>query len=216
MSDPALTLILSGGGFWILSYVLIIIRSFKDKTYGMPVIACCMNLAWEFTFLFIHADLLPTPQRIVNAVWLPLNLIIFFTILRFGPTENKSLTARQFYLLVPLCLVLSFVIIIYAQRSSTYPVTSGYAQNFVMSFLFVYMLVARQSIRGQSLYIALAKMFGTLSISLLLLFIFTEFQSNTTVIMIMLYVSVFVLDMVYTVLIYRKICESGISPWARL
>jgi hypothetical protein len=214
MPDPALILILADGFFWTVAYVLIIIRSIRDKTYGMPVIACCMNLSWEFIYLFVYPD--PSPQRIVNAVWLPLDLIILFLIIRFGPSENRKLTSEQFYLFITLCLTLSFLFMIYAHRNVIYAVTYTFAQNLIMSFLFISMLVGRRSIRGQSLYIALAKMLGTLSISLLLLFIFSANRANRTVTMITLYASVFALDIIYAGLIYRKIWKMGINPWARL
>jgi hypothetical protein len=216
MPDPALILILSGGLFWTLAYVLIIIRSIRDETYGMPVIACCMNLSWEFIYLFVYSHVMPSPQCIVNAVWLPLDLMILFLIIKFGRSENRTFTAWQFCLFITLCLTLSFLIMIYAQRNAIYTVTSSYTQNLIMSFLFIGMLNRQQSIRGQSLYIAIAKMLGSFSISLLLLFVFSANRANGTVTMVILYVSVFVLDLIYAWLIYGKIRERGINPWTRL
>jgi hypothetical protein len=216
MLDPALTLILSGGLFWSLAYLLIIYRSFRDETYGMPVIACCMNLSWEFVYLLVHPNVMPSFQRIVNAFWLPLDLMILFLIIKFGPSENRTFTARQFYLFITLCLALSFLIMIYAQQNIIYAITSSYAQNLIMSSLFIGMLKRRQSIHGQSLYIALAKLLGSLSISLLLLFVFSANPANGTVTMIILYISVFILDLIYAGLIYRKIREKRINPWTRL
>ncbi|MBO3443209.1 hypothetical protein [Clostridium sp. CCUG 7971] len=42
------------GLFWIITYILIIKKSVKDKTYGMPFLAICLNLSWEFVFAFIY------------------------------------------------------------------------------------------------------------------------------------------------------------------
>ncbi|MHC5853839.1 transmembrane-type terpene cyclase [Nostoc sp.] len=41
-------LMLGSGAFWILTYILLIQRGFKDQTYGMALVALCANLSWEF------------------------------------------------------------------------------------------------------------------------------------------------------------------------
>ena len=216
MQYSAITLIMSGGLFWSLAYVMIIYRSIRDSTYGMPVIACCMNLSWEFIYLFVYPHAFPAPQRMVNAVWLPLDLIILFFIIRFGPGENGTITGRQFYLFVALCLILFPLIFIYAHQNGIYSITSSYAHNLIMSILFIGMLFKQRGIRGQSIYIAIAKMFGSLSISLLLMFVFSANRANGTATMIIMYVSVFFLDVSYAILIYRKIRERRINPWTRI
>ncbi len=42
------------GLFWIITYILIIKRGFQDKKYGMPMVALCANISWEFIFTFIY------------------------------------------------------------------------------------------------------------------------------------------------------------------
>jgi len=34
-----------GGLFWSVTYILIIRRGFKDKTFGMPMAALCANIS---------------------------------------------------------------------------------------------------------------------------------------------------------------------------
>ena len=41
---------LGSGVFWLVAYILIIYRGFKDQSYGMPVVAFIGNIAWEFIF----------------------------------------------------------------------------------------------------------------------------------------------------------------------
>ncbi len=43
-------ILLGSGLFWTVTYLLIIRRGFRDQTYGMPLVALCANLAWEFIF----------------------------------------------------------------------------------------------------------------------------------------------------------------------
>jgi hypothetical protein len=67
------TIVLTLGGiFWILAYVCIISKGFKDKTYGMPLIALCANNSWEFIFSFI----LPPSVCKLSLVWLGLGSIL--------------------------------------------------------------------------------------------------------------------------------------------
>jgi hypothetical protein len=46
-------LLVGTGIFWTITYLLIIRRGFLDHTYGMPLIALCANLTWEFIFSFV-------------------------------------------------------------------------------------------------------------------------------------------------------------------
>ena len=65
-------LMLGSGAFWALAYVLIIRRGFLDATYGMPLVALCANVSWEFIFSFVHPH--GPVQRPVNIVWFLLDL----------------------------------------------------------------------------------------------------------------------------------------------
>ena len=39
---------------WTIVYAFLAYRSFKDKSYGMPLAALALNFTWEFTFSFIY------------------------------------------------------------------------------------------------------------------------------------------------------------------
>jgi hypothetical protein len=81
----------------------------------------------------------------------------------------------------------------------------------MMSVLFVAMLLRRQDIKGQSIYIALGKMFGTLLPSILF---FLRFPNSP--LLNFLYVSIFIFDLIYVVLLYAKHKDLGINPWTRV
>ena len=57
-------LMIIGGIFWSLTYILIIRRGFIEKTYGMPLIALCANISWEAIFSFLHPH--SPPQLYIN------------------------------------------------------------------------------------------------------------------------------------------------------
>ncbi|MBN3948462.1 MAG: hypothetical protein HWQ38_19190 [Nostoc sp. NMS7] len=86
--------------------ILLIQRGFKDQTYGMPLVALCANLSWEFIFSFIHPH--QPPQIQINFVWLMLDLIILYEFFKFGQSELKHIPNKLFYPVFILTLFTSF------------------------------------------------------------------------------------------------------------
>ena len=86
-----------------------------------------------------------------------------FQLLKYGPREFVNLTKKTFYAMFELALVVSFCAIL----STTYEFDdwdgaySAFGQNMLMSVLFLAMLHARESPRGQSVSIAVSKAVGT-------------------------------------------------------
>ena len=79
-----------------------------------------------------------------------------------------------------------------------------------MSVLFVAMLLRRNNVYGQSMYIALFKMAGTLLASILS---FT--YSPSSLLLGFLYITIFLFDAIYLVLLYEQHTELAIDPWKR-
>lgn len=87
--------------FWLGAYVLIVRHSFREKIHGMPVVAMCGNISWEF---ILGLGLYPAcpvywadcPQQIMGPVTLLAALIdafILYTILRFGRDQFRQYPA---------------------------------------------------------------------------------------------------------------------------
>jgi len=150
-------LLVGSGVLWTVTYLLIIRRGFLDHTYGMPLVAFCANLSWEFIFSFVfpHGPV----QRPVNIVWFSLDLIILYQLLHFGPREFPRLPKRHFYGMVALALLTAFftVVSITLEFEDFDGAYSAFGQNLMMSVLYIVMLYSRGSLRGQSLSIALTK-----------------------------------------------------------
>jgi hypothetical protein len=80
------------GLFWLIAYLLIIRVGFRDKTYGMPVVAFIGNFAWEIIYGLGLEPVCPLtwsscPAPVIqarNAVWLIFDALILYTILKFG------------------------------------------------------------------------------------------------------------------------------------
>jgi hypothetical protein len=166
----ATALAVGSGLFWTLTYVLIIRRGLADRTYGMPLVALCANLSWEFIFSVIRPH--HGVQHIVDIVWLCLDLVIAYTAVRFGPREFPYLPRWAFYSGLAGTLVLSYlgVDLVCREFDGGAGAYAAFGQNLMMSGLFLAMLAARftagRGLAGQSAWIAAAKLIGTALASL--------------------------------------------------
>jgi len=177
----------------------------------MPVAALCANISWEFIFSFLYPH--EPPQNYINVIWFGTDLIIVFQALRYGKADfDRQAPASFFYFGFFLTLVVSFgaILAITYEFKDWDGKYAAFGQNLMMSILFVAMLLKRKNVIGQSVYIALCKMLGTLLPSVLF---FLRFPSS--VLLNFLYVSIFVFDLIYFALLYTKHGELGINPWQR-
>ena len=210
-SGTVMALQIGSGFFWTLVYLLIIKRGFEDRTYGMPLVALAANLSWEFIFS-VRLPHRP-PQLYVNYVWLLFDLVILVQTVRFGKQTLKDLVPEKwFYPTLGLSLVTAFGIVLtmsyeFQDWDGKY---AAFGQNLMMSILFVIMLLRRKSLAGQSVYIAIFKMIGTVLPS----FLFANLYPGTPLLY-FLYVMIFVFDWLYIILLYFKHKELGINPWKR-
>lgn len=205
-------LMIGSGLFWTITYILILRRGHKDKVYGMPLVALCANVAWEFIFSFIYPH--PQPQLFIDYLWLVFDLGILVQYLQYGRKEFPShLPSTLFYGTFLFTLFFSaLAIVAMAHEFNDYiGIYAAFAQNLMMSVVFIRMFIKRNSSQGQSVYIALNKMVGTLFPS----FLFYLYFPNSNL-LILLYFGIFVLDLVYFLLLYFKIQEEGRSPWKRV
>jgi hypothetical protein len=194
------TLMLSSGVFWTLTYILIIRRGFLDKTYGMPLVALCANLSWEFIFSFFHPH--APIQRSVNIVWFSFDLVILFQLLRYGPREFADLPKEVFYAAFGLALATSFCMVLFISYefndlSGAY---AAFGQNLLMSVLFITMLYRRRSLRGQSIWIAVCKLLGTALASLAFYLYADTFQRS--ILLPFLFGAILVYDLFYIGMVY--------------
>ena len=194
--------LLSTGIFWTITYLLIIRQGYQDHTYGMPVAALCANLAWEFIFSFIYPSRFS--QRLINLIWLGLDLIIFSQLLNYGSREFPSLTKTQFYVMIFFGLLTSFgtILFICQEFQDFGGVYAAFGQNLMMSILFIGMFFHRGSLRGQSRAIALCKLLGTGCASLAFTLLYAR-TGRSSVLLTFFYITILVYDFIYLVLLAR-------------
>lgn len=193
---------------WTLTYLLIIRRGFADQTVGIPLVSLTTNISWEFIFAFVHPH--GKTQRVVNAAWFCLDLVILWQLFQFGNTAG--LPDALFYLFVILTLVTAYALTLLITRHfqdwrGQYTAFGG---NLLMSVLFITMLLDRGNLAGQSLYIALFKLLGT-AISALA---FYRYYPVPRIIP-WLGLAIFIFDVIYLVMVYQQSIRLGLSVWSR-
>jgi hypothetical protein len=205
------TIILTVGGiFWILTYFFIIFKGSKDKTYGMPLIALCANISWEFIFSFILPS--STPQLFINYLWFGLDCVIVFQFFRYYKNEFPNLSSSKAFTAFGLLLFSAFIIILSGSilLGDHRGVYAAFGQNLLMSILFVGMFFKRgEGLRGQSIFIAVFKMIGTGLTSIH--FYLYEPVSHSSFILPSLFVSILFFDLLYVLLLANSYKKNNVS-----
>ncbi|PAB59111.1 transmembrane-type terpene cyclase [Anaeromicrobium sediminis] len=194
--------------FWTITYILIIRKGFKDRAHGMPMVALCANICWEFIFSFIYPA--EGIQLIVNIVWFSLDCVIVLQFFIFGWKEFKKYTPlRYFYPTFIFGLILSFFIIVAISRefNDFRGKYAAFSQNFIMSALFISLILKRGNLKGQSLYIGICKMVGSLCASIIA---FAYYRSPLVMV---LATSIFLLDLIYIGCLCKVSSKNKTSTW---
>jgi hypothetical protein len=215
MQPEIVTLLtLISGISWSLVYIELIRRGLKDKTYGMPLFALSFNLSWEFLFalVFRSSDAI-TLQTIVNFIWFCFDVVIAYTYFRFGREEfSQSADGKWFLPWALVAFVVSFAVIYVSALefgAKWGPIYTAFAQNLMMSVLFIGLLTKRNSITGQSIYVAILKWIGTAAPTI------QFFAQTGSKLVLILGIGCFIYDALYTVMLYRKFHELGLNPFTR-
>ena len=224
--------------FWGIAYVLIVRRGFIDKTFGYPFIAICVDIAWVTTFTLIY------PQSPFMLLFVVVDLIFLYQLLKFRTSDLNNLSKFQYYAAVVLAIVTSFALIIAfsIEFNDVHGVYSSFVDTLLTSILFIVLILRRNNVKGQSIYIAISKMLGTLSAVIAYnFFTFPDIRPRMAIhifhevlniplelsptpvpsyivstLLAVLGISIFVYDIIYIGLVYKKSKEQGINPWRRV
>ncbi len=201
-----------GGLFWSATYILIIRRGFKDKTFGIPMAALCANISWEAIFAFVSPH--DAPQLYVNYIWFSLDVVIVMQFLKYGKKEFPNIPKWQLYAVFALgvSIAVPMILSINYELEDNVGAYAAFGQNLMMSVLFVTMLINRKGIGGQSFYIALFKMIGT-GLSSLAFYLYRPIAQDSFLLH-FLFITIFIFDLIYTIGIYRK-CKNSENPLKR-
>lgn len=158
-----------GDVLWLVAYILIIRKAFKDRTYGVPLVAICLNFTWEFWFAVVE----PPASRIAHAthfLWLVLDIVIVWQLLRWGRKEQTIPEIRKhFFPVIGITMIAALMGQVLLDRqlahNTIFPDVEGsgiaWVLNFIMSVLFIFFYFARRDLRGLTYWGAWAMMIGT-------------------------------------------------------
>lgn len=146
---------------WTAVYILMVKRGVQDRSFGMPLAALAIDISWECYFTFFTGA--PWSQRIPAMPWFVLNLGVLYTAYRYGREDfDWPILKRWFRTILTLMLLVAFWLVysfIKAFDDSYGALTSMFAVIGYSTLLPV-MLIRRNSIKGQSIYIALLILLG--------------------------------------------------------
>jgi len=160
-------------GAWSLTYVIVIVKGFRDKTYGIPFPNSCLNFAWEFIFAFDLTGGLPAfvfPLRLGHFAWLAPDAVILYQTWKFGPSMQRPTWLKEhfrwvFVSVFAVCFLIISTYHVYAH--DVFGVASSWIINVLMSWLFIRMLLDRKTriaengtIQGMSVPAAWCKLIG--------------------------------------------------------
>jgi hypothetical protein len=215
--------------FWIATYLLVIRRGNQDRLPAMPLSALALNISWEGIFSFVYMP----DDPLVLIAWSTcffLDVAILVQVYRFGGNDFPNPQVRKHWTAILVVALLSACVLLLgftAQFQDKLGWFTGFLQNLLMSVLFVAMLARRDSIQGQSLYIALGKFLGTLFAFVLAIHWAPAFGTAVVdhqlraptpmpALVYWIYPLIFFFDVLYIWLVYQQCRKEGINPWRRL
>lgn len=215
--------------FWTITYVLIIRCGAKDRTYGMPLVALGANLSWEAIFLVVTLSNNAYDARLALLLpWALLDVAIVVQCFRYGKGDfHHPWIAKYFHvgLVLIIAMAAAVLLAIIHEFDDAIGWYAAFGQNLMMSILFVCMLLRRDSVKGQSIYIAIAKFLGTLFAFLMALFwspptlhehwaeLLPDGYYPIAPLLVVLYGGIFLFDVLYIVMVHQKSRELSLSPW---
>jgi hypothetical protein len=150
---------------WIVGYALMIRKCFRDRAYGLPLVAICLNISWEFLGGFVFHD--PSWLWVyTNRAWFVLDLVVVAQLLIYGRAlQTVPEMRRHYFKVVAVTLLLAITgeysfVEYYHDRLG---LVTAFIINAIMSVLFVALYFQRREHRrGLSLGAAWLKMLGSL------------------------------------------------------
>lgn len=198
------------GVAWIATYVMAVRRGYLEKVVAVPWLAVCTNVSWEFIYAFVF-HIRPITD-VINVMFTVIDAILLVQVFKYGHRDAKSLSRNGFYWSAGGMVV--FALAAHAASAWDFADRGGYngwATTLFTSVMFVAMLNQRKSTAGQTMYIALVKMIGTLAATV-------GFASlyPTRTLMWVFYLTMTIFDVLYVFLLYRQFKAEGVSPWRKL
>ena len=154
----------AGCVLWMIAYVAIILKAHKDKAYGMPMLALCLNITWEG----VSFGFAPRPVMVwavIEGIWLGIDAVILWQFIRYGRDEALPSGLRKLFypltvITLAVCFIGHFTWLKFWDDKLLF--VNAFIINLVMSVLFIQLWWKRHpSQKGLSIPAAWCKMGGT-------------------------------------------------------
>jgi hypothetical protein len=187
--------------YWVWVYIVVIIDIFKYKFVGIPALAVCANIAWEFLWSFKYYTNMGALFEWGYRVWFILDIFILYSIFQYGKIQFSDVFLKSKFNLIIIFAFLAWVCGIYA-FTARYPdpigAVSAYLVNTNMSAIYILLILKFPQEKSLSISTAWHKMLGTALTSVFCFWVFTHEYFMLT-----LSVVTFLLDMAYIYLVTK-------------
>lgn len=197
---------------WAIAYILIIRQCFRQRTYGLPLVAIVMNFTWELQYSLVQ------PPRCDNGsvdvvkvamilAWAVLDAFIVWQLFRYGRAEQTFAEIQRYY---PLVLVGALLLAAAGNFAFAefYPDAaaplSGLMINFVMSLLFIFLLFARPDLHGIGWGASWFRVSGNSVIFLANIFLLEESPASLRGFVLFLFCGTAIFDIAFMVLLHKQ------------
>lgn len=195
---------------WMAAYVLILRRAHRDKAYGMPLLALCLNITWEGV-----AFMSPNPVTLwkyIEGIWLFIDVALLWQLWKYGRDEALPGSLKPFFLplvigTLVLCTIFHWTWLKFWDDKLLF--VDAFIINLVMSVMFIQLWFRRlPNGKGLSISAAWCKMIGTALTSIqcgvfLPLVMSEASYRDSWAFMWFLYGTIFVIDCLYLYLLYH-------------
>lgn len=208
---------LGGYLFWTVVYILSIKRGFQDRSFAIPMLALCINVSWEFMFSFLYAQ--SAQAQVGNIIWWVMDVVILFTCLKYGREDYRHpLVQKWFFPFVAVCFVMAAAVewALIRGFEDYVGLITGTGNTLFTVALMLAMILRRNSVKGQSLYIGLAVLLGNACGYIMV--IVGQSMLKPASAMILLHVCwwcILFISTLYVVLVFRQSRIDGFNPWTR-
>jgi len=181
--------------YWVWVYIVVIIDIVKYKFVGIPALAVCSNIAWEFLWSFKFYTNMGALFEWGYRAWFALDVFIIIALVRYGKIQFSDPRLQRNFIPVILFTFLAWLAAIYTftnQYSDPIGAISAYMVNAHMSALYILLILKFPAEKSLSVSTAWHKMLGT---ALTSVFCFWAFPG--AYFMLTMTVITFILDITY-------------------
>lgn len=208
-------------GGWGMAYYFVATQNRREKTYGIPLVNICLNFSWEFLFAWQIIAPLPVLIDYGDKLWFFVDCILVYQLYKYGKrNQTNPWVKKHFYVVTTLtlltCGIGMYLFCLYF--NDVLGVAVSFMINLLMSVLFINLLFSRPDLKGISLGAAWCKWAGTAAGAVFCTIWWPlQFEGGKLVtppyspepadayrFMYFLYVTIFIIDLLYIYLIYQR------------